>query len=330
MQAQVPHNPYLGLWSRVAGFDPGELSTLLTERAVVRIVVMRGTVHLVTADDALVLRPLSQPVLDGEMRRHSQYAATLAAIDVDEVVDFARPLLDERPRGARELRRLLAARFEGIDPGALVLACRNRLALVQVPPRGLWRRSGEVTTATIESWLGRPVDPAPSIDEVMLRYLDAYGPAQPADMAAWSRLTGLRDVVERVRPRLRTFRDDRGRELLDVADGILVDGDAPAAPRFLPEYDNALLAHADRSRFQREDAPLLATQEPVHGTVLEDGQVCATWALGRVDGTSTMTVRHLPVPKRRLAAVVAEGDRALRFIEPDATTHRVVLVPAAG
>ncbi|MET0146383.1 MAG: winged helix DNA-binding domain-containing protein [Ilumatobacteraceae bacterium] len=331
MQAQVPHNPYLGLWSRLAGFEPDSLSTLLTGRQVVRIVAMRGTVHLVTATDALTLRPLCQPVLEGEMARHPQYAEVLASIDVDEVVNVARPLLSERPRGARELRRLLGARFPDVDPGALVLACRNRLALVQVPPRGLWRRGGEVTTTTAETWLGRPLVERPSIDDVVVRYLAAFGPATTADIAAWCRLTGFREVVERIRPRIRSWRDERGRELLDVPDGLIVDPDVPAPTRFLPEYDNVLLSHADRSRFQHADAASLATAGPVHGTVLDDGEVVATWNLTRDadTGTSTMTVCHLTLPARRQRAISAEAERALRFLEPDASARRVVLVPAS-
>ena len=113
MQAQVPLNPYLGLWSRLRGFVPDDLATLLWERRVVRIVVMRGTIHLVTADDALLLPPLVQRVLDGEMARHRDYAPALAGVDLDAVLEVARPLLDERPRAVPELRRLLAERFPG-------------------------------------------------------------------------------------------------------------------------------------------------------------------------------------------------------------------------
>jgi Winged helix DNA-binding domain len=329
VQAQVPHNPYLALWSRLRGFDPDELSTLLVDRRLVRIVVMRGTIHLVTADDALLLRPLAQPVLDGEMARHPEYRPKLADVDVPAVVTALRPLLEERPRGARELRRLIVERYPDEDPGALAFACRNRLALVQVPPRGLWGQGGEVTTTTAEAWLGRPLVERPVVDDVVLRYLAAFGPATAADMATWSRLTGFREVVERLRPGLRTFRDDRGRELLDVPDGLLPDPDVPAPIRILPEYDNVLLSHADRSRFSRDDAALLATSAAVHGTALVDGVVAATWALTRDKATtsSTMTLRHLPLSRSVIADLEAEADRALRFVEPDAADHRVVMAP---
>ena len=331
LQAQVPLNPYLGLWSRLARFEPDDLATLLWDRRVVRIVVMRGTIHLVTADDALLLRPLVQPVLDGEMARHRDYAPTLAGVDLTAVLDYARPLLDERPRAVPELRRLLAERFPEHDPGALAFACRNRLALVQVPPRGVWGRRAQVTLATAEGWLDRPLVADPSVDDVVLRYLAAFGPSTAADMAAWSRLTGFRDVIARLRPRLRSFRDEHGRELLDVPDGLFPDPDQPAPTRFLPEYDNLLLSHADRQRYTRDDAAALATDSPVHGTALSDGSVAATWSLAR-DGdtttaTATMTVRHLPLARRAVADLEAEAHRALRFLEPAAAEHVVRLIP---
>ena len=291
---------------------------------------MRATIHLVTADDCLQLRPLVQPVLDGELARHRDYAPALRGVDLAPVLEAARVLLAERPRTGPELRRLLGERFPDVDPGALAYACRNHLALVQVPPRGVWGKRGQVTVTTAEAWLGRPPVAGTSIDDAVIRYLAAFGPATPADMATWSRLTGFRDVVERLRPRLRTFRDERGRELVDVPDAPLPDPDTPAPPRFLPEYDNAVLSHADRSRYLPDDLAQLATDGPVHGTVLDDGFLWATWSIARGDGAATMTIRHLAGTRSGAAAVAAAGDRVLRFLEPAASDYDVRLVPAAG
>ena len=327
LQAQVPHNPYLGLWSRLAGFDPEALSALLRDRAVVRIVVMRGTIHLVSADDCLTLRPLMQPVLDAELARQRVFADPLRGVDLEPVLAFARPLLEERPRTGGELRAAFAERFPWLDATALTYACRNRLALVQVPPRGVWGQSARVASTTAESWLGRPLVEEPSIDDVVLRYLGAFGPATAADVAAWSRLTGFREVLERLRSQLIMFRDGRGRELFDLPDAPRPDPDTPARPRFLPEYDNLLLSHADRSRFISERGGRLSSVTgPVHGSVLHDGFGIGLWRLDRDrdQGSATLVVNHVErLTKRVTGAIAAEGRRLLKLVAEDAGSHDV-------
>ncbi len=300
------------MWSRLDGFEPETLSTALERREAVRVGVMRGTIHLLTADDCLVLRPLTQPVFEGQLWRHRDLSPPLRGVDLDPVVEAGR-LAFEEPRTGTELRALLAARFPELDAAALAYACQMRLALVQVPPRGLWGESSQVRWTTAESWLGRPLAPDPSLDDVVLRYLAAFGPASVADATTWCRLTGLRGVVERLRPQLVTFRDARGRELFDLPDAPRPDPDAPAPVRFLPEYDNVLLSHDDRSRFVAvSDRALLG---PVWstgwGAVLHDGGVRAIW---RAE-PGGVVVRHVPLPKRALASIAAEGRRLGRFLE---------------
>jgi DNA glycosylase AlkZ-like len=331
MQAQEPPDPYIALWSRLESFRPEELGGLIEDRELVRINVMRGTIHLVTAEDCLLLRPLTQPVLDGQLARHGQHKDALAGIDLGKVLDFARPLLTENALTGGELRGLLAERFPDRDVAALAEACRHLIACVQVPPRGVWGRTSQVRLTTAESWLSRPLEPNPSIDDVVLRYLGAFGPATVADVAAWSRLTGFREVLERLRPRLRTFRDERGRELFDLPDAPRPDPETPVPIRFLPEYDNVLLSHADRSRFRspRERAPLSAVSKPIKGTVLEDGYVSATWRIerDRASGAATLVIDHVTkLTKRARASIAAEGRRLLRFVAADAESHDVRLV----
>ncbi|HJV09683.1 MAG TPA: winged helix DNA-binding domain-containing protein [Acidimicrobiales bacterium] len=319
MQAQVPLNPYTGLWSRLAGFDPAELSQLLVDRKVVRTVVMRATIHLVTAEDCLLLRPLTQEVLSKELARHPEFAPALRGVDLEPVLAYAREVFAESPRSTGQLRAVLGARFPDIHAGALAYACRCLLPLVQVPPRGVWGQASQVAVTTAEAWLGRPLAERPSIDEVLLRYLGAFGPASVADAGTWSRLTGLREVFERLRPQLVTFRDERGRELFDLPDAPRPDPDTPAPARFLPEYDNVLLSHDDRARVT--SVPFFAPG-PVHGTVLSDGFVRATWAL---DGAG-LTVRHSGLDADALAGVEAEGRRLLEFL--GVAAGEVRLVPA--
>ncbi len=323
MQAQVPHNPYTGLWSRLQRFRPQSLSELLERREVVRVGVMRGTIHLVTADDCLLLRPLMQPVFEAQLRRHQEHGPALRGVDLTPVVEFARSLLAEKPRSGTELRATFGERFPDLNPAALAHACQMELAFVQVPPRGLWGRSGQVRSTTAESWLGRPFASDPSIDSVVLRYLAAFGPASVADVTTWCRLTGMRAVVERLRPQLVRFRDERGRELFDLPGAPRPSDETPAPVRFLPEYDNVLLSHDDRSRFVRaEDRAVLGPVWSIgYGAVLADGLISAIWRL-EPDG---LIVSHVPrLSKKVLASIVAEGRRLARFLEAPSSEVQLV------
>jgi hypothetical protein len=329
LQAQNPLHPYLALWSRLDGFDPHRLGQLLEDRSLVRIVVMRGTIHLVTADDALLLRPLTQPVLDAEIARHSEFAPHLAGVDTQPVLAFARRLMADEPMTGQRLRAALADRFPDLHPGALAYACRCLLPLVQVPPRGVWGKSLAVTSTPVESWLGRPLEANASIDTVVLRYLQAFGPATVADVTTWSRLTGLREVVERLRPQLRTFRDELGRELFDLDDGPRPDPDTPAPVRFLPLYDNLLLSHADRSRFFAADERRFSKAiGPYKGSALVDGEIKAIWHLehDKPAGQVALVVEHLPLTTKAASAVEDEAGRTLRFWQPAVANHDVRLV----
>jgi hypothetical protein len=333
LQAQMPLNPYLAPWTRLAAFEPDALGRLVMDRKVVRIVLMRVTIHLVTADDALELRPLVQPIVARELAGHRDYGPPLAGVDLAPILDVARLLLAEQAMSGPKLRAALAARFPDVDPAAMAYACRNHLALVQVPPRGVWGRTGHVAVTTAESWLGRPLATRPSIDAVVLRYLGGFGPATPADAGVWSGLAGLREVFERLRPQLRMFRDERGRELFDRPEAPRPDPDTPSPPRFLPEYDNVLLSHDDRSRLVAPDlrARLFAATGPMHGSLLFDGYAVGVWRIERdASGGATLVVDVVErLPRRSAAGVEAEGRRLLGLLASDAGSHdvRVVVNP---
>jgi hypothetical protein len=325
LQAQDPPDPYIGLWSRLDGFRPEELSGLIADRKAVRLGLMRATIHLVTARDCLTLRPVMQPVLE-RTYRGSPFTRATAGVDLDELLAVSRGLYQERPRTTKEMRALIEEQWPGRDASSLVHAVRFLLPLVQVPPRGMWKASAEVTQTTAEAWVGRPLERSRSPDRVVLRYLGAFGPATTADVRTWSGLTGLREVMDRLRPRLVTFRDEKGRELFDLPDAPRPDPDTPAPPRFLPQFDNVALSHDDRSRIIDPGHRRFLLEEGVggYGGLLVDGFARGMWRVTEDEDTATLQIRPLDrLPPAERTAVTEEGVRLLSLLSEDTSGHDV-------
>ena len=307
LQAQVPTNPYPGLWSRLEGFArsrPGDVARRAAggpDRLDPR--------HHPSPDGRRLPRAsgrCSGPSSTGSWPRIPRWGRpSPASISIRSSSGRGRCWARSRSPCPR-FRAALGERFPAHDAAALAYACRNHLALVQVPPRGLLGRSHQVTVTTAEAWLGRPLAASPSVDDLVLRYLRAFGPATAADIATWSRLTGIAAVLDRLGAQLRQWTDDAGRTLWDVADGELADPETPAPVRLLPEYDNVLLAHADRSRFfDAEPTPALYPAGQLgRGHVLVDGTLRGSWRIadGRLD------VLHLPLSRDDLDAIGRGGD----------------------
>lgn len=326
MQAQNPNDPYVGLWTRLDGFRPEKLARLIEERRAVRGLLMRGTIHLVSDRDYLALRPVMQSVMERVFSSGSPYGRNVAGMDVEVLLAAGRALVEERPRGRAELSRLLGERWPERDADSLGHAIAYLVPLVQVTPRGLWGKSGRAALTTVEAWLGRPLDRETSPDETVLRYLAAFGPATVMDVTVWSGLTGMREVIERLRPRLRTFRDEQGRELFDVTNGALPDPDTPAPPRFLPVYDNAFLGHADRDRIVSEEHRLRAATVGGSG-FLVDGFGAGMWRIDRANGRATLLVEPFErLARRDRTSLAEEGARLLAFVAADAERRDVRFV----
>ena len=323
MQSQVPLDPYVGLWSRLRAFDPDTLGHELLERRAVRMTLLRATLHLVTCEDALRLRPLLQPMLERAFDS-SPFARELRGLDLTPVLVRAGELLEQNPLTTAQLRVALGEDWPGHDANALAYAVRYLVPLVQVTPRGVWGRTLQPTMATLGAWLGDVPTSPRSLDEVVLAYLRAFGPATTADIRAWSWLADLRLTLERLRPRLRTYRDERGRVLYDAEDGLFADPATRAPVRFLPQYDNVFLSHADRSRIM--DAVTWDHSFMHRGAFLADGFLAGAWKLTRTKDESTIEVdirvRVRPVQRR---AILEEAEALIAFLAPEAVARRTQL-----
>jgi hypothetical protein len=321
LQSQTPASPYPGLWTRLTAFDFADLGALLTERRVVRLVLMRSTVHLVTAADALRLRPWLRPMLDRSFRG-SQWAAGLAGAGQAEIVRHGRELLREQPRTPAELRTALGARFPAADPASLVNAVRSWLPLVQLPPRGVWGRGGAPVYALLDEWLGAP-QTLPEPADLVRRYLAAFGPATPADMQKWSGTTGLKAVFTAMD--LRRYAAADGRVLYDLPDAELADPAQEVGPRLVADFDNLLLSHADRGRILAPEhrSRVITVNGLVRGTVLVDGFVGGSWQFERdKDAAAVAVTPFAPLRPADRSALEAEALRLLAACHPGAA-HQV-------
>jgi hypothetical protein len=323
LQAQTTHSWYAGLWSRLDPFDPHETGRLLAERKLVRIALMRSTIHLVTAADCLWMRPLLDQVVKGP------YVRDLSDQLVVDVAKTARKLLEREPLTSSELERRLVERFPDHADDRLWRIPRGALPLVQVAPRGVWGQSGPAAHTTAEKWLGRPLAKEPSLEQLVIRYLAAFGPASVMDAQAWSGLTRLGAVFEGLRDRFAVFADEGGRELFDLPDAPRPPAKTKAPVRYLYDYDNLLLSHADRSRFEFDDMrrKIWTRYEGIPGSVLVDGLVRGLWTVRRERGKSALldVMLSAPLKKREEGEVVREGERLLEFLAADVPARDVKL-----
>lgn len=327
MQAQAPNAPYIGLWTRLDGFRPDDLAQMIIERQAVRTSLMRTTLHLVTARDCLALRPVMQPVLARGFYSGSPFSRRIVGVDIETLLATGRALLEQQPRTTAALGKLLGEQWPTHDATSLAHAVRYLVPLIQMPPRGIWGASGQATWTTVEAWLGRPLDGDSMPDEIVMRYLAAFGPATINDIQAWCWLTRLRGVVERLRPRLRTFRDEHGRELFDLPNAPRPDPDMPVLPRFLPEYDNALLSHADRTRIIADtDRNRVFTK----GAFLVDGFVRGVWKITRQHDAATLLIEPFEsLTKQDCTALAEEGALLLAFAVAEGEAYDVRFIAAA-
>jgi len=315
LQAQVTSPPYVGLWTRLKDFRREDLTRLMEEKQVVRATLMRATLHLMTAEDYLLLRPALQPALTRSM--NSIAGKRLDGLDVDRLVGVAREYFEREPHPFADLRPLLSELEPDRDPSALAYAVRTSLPLVQVPSGGVWGYSGKAPFTTAERWLGRALSGSEDPRRLVLKYLAAFGPATVRDVQTWSGRMQLKQPVEELRAELRTFRDERGNELLDLPDAALPPEDTPAPPRFVPDYDNLVLSHADRGRVISDEhrKKVFLSAARVRATFLIEGFVRGAWKVEKTRKTATLVIEPFePISTEDHAALSDEGERLVRFL----------------
>ena len=308
------------------------MTKLIEQRRVVRCALLRSTLHLVSARDLLALRPLLQPVLERGLR-HSAHARHLNGIDLRELAAAAHRRLAQEPIASGELGAWLAQTYRGRDPTALAMAARCQLPLVHVPPAGTWGSHKNAALCPADVWLDAGRVPArlaeandDPLEQLVCRYLAAFGPASAADIATWCGLTQLKPALDALAPRLRRYRSDDGRLLYDLARTRLPDPDTPDPARLLPGFDNLLLSHADRRRVlaDADRARVFGSNGLIKPVVLVDGFVRATWQVAREQDRAVVTVEpfmKLNAAQRDEIAVEAHG--LMQAVEPDAGARDV-------
>jgi hypothetical protein len=327
LQAQLPKPPFVGLWTRLSGFRRDAIAKAVRDRTIVRATFLRGTLHLVTARDYVALRGVLQPALTAGLRAILKERAD--RFDLARLLSKARRFFGDAPQTFDAFRDFLVAADPEGDARAGAYATRMHLPLVQVPDDSAWAYPAVANFTLADAWIGRGIpDAAEACDArpLVRRYLAAFGPASVTDAQTWSGHKGLEPAFEALRPELTSLRDEGRREIFDLPESPRPPEEVEAPPRFLPEFDNLLLSHANRRRVLA-DAHRKRVFLPglrVAATFLVDGFVAGTWTVKRTAGRAVLAIEPFgPLARPVKAALEEEGDRLLRFVEPDAPARDV-------
>jgi DNA glycosylase AlkZ-like len=297
IQAQYAPSAYIGLWSRLEGFDRAGLTAALRRRRVVQGTLMRATIHLVSARDYW---PFALAIRD---TRRAWWLKVYPGTEAAEIEARATALERELSSGPRWRDELTAMSASDLNGAGLWLD------LVRVPPSGTWEQRRAHRFALADAWLGPPGDDRDALVHLVTSYLRGFGPATRADVAGWAGLSvaKVREALDRMP--LRRFRDERGGELLDIPRAPLPDPETPAPVRFLPTWDATLLVHARRTGILPEAfRPLVFNTKTPNSfpTFLVDGRVAGTW---RHEGGRVLVNPFEPLPRNARGAVDDEARR---------------------
>jgi hypothetical protein len=322
MQGQEPKHPYVGLWSRLSGFEEGQLDQAIQDRELVRATMFRGTLHLVTAADYLRFRTTIAPVLEAGLKVLGDRGEGL---EPEKVIKAARKLLAKDPLTFTEVRDALQEEFPEVNDRALGFCTRMMVPLVMYPTDARWSWPANARFTPADDWLDAVPEKNAVPEELVTRYLQAFGPATPADFQTWSGLQKAKPLFDGLE--LEQFTDEAGKTLYDVPSAPRPDPDTPAPVRFLPEFDNLLLAHAKRERIiADEHKPAVFTKNlRVKATYTVDGLVAGLWTADKKRGVATLTLTPFGrTTKKTGTELERAGAGLLRFLEPDAKTCAVV------
>jgi hypothetical protein len=334
MQAQYSPSPYIGLWSRLEGFERADLEQALRDDRVVKTTAMRGTLHLLPSSRLAHYRITSgSSYYDTTLARLRELGVDLEAIRA-HVVSHVR----ERPHTRREVSRLVAGALglEGEVPAwvtqrpTAVAAVAVTTDLVNLPDDAAFGYFGgsryRAAPATPE------VEPTEAFRYVTTAYLAAYGPASKTDLAQWSGKAVSAFAPALAELELVSFRAEDGRVLVDLPGALRPPPDVPVPVRFLPKWDSLLLAHARRQRILPETyrKRVIAKNGDVTSTFLVDGMVAGTWEV-TLRGRAVLTLTALGrIAARSRREVEAEGHRLLAWLRPEAESPEVRWADAPG
>ncbi len=322
LQAQVQNPPFIGLWSRLLNFERNHLHAAMEARQIARTPAMRSTLHLLTTGDLLAWRAPLQAALERALSAF--HGRNIAGLDLAPVIAEARRLFAEKPRTMAEIRAGLLEIAPDSDGNALDYVARTYVPVVQVPPAGFWGVGGSPVYAMADDWLGRSPAEDSAPFALIWRYLAAFGPATVMDAQAWAGLTRLKDAFETLRPELVTCRDEGGVELFDLPGAPLPDAETPAPVRFLPDYDNLVLSHANRLRIIDDDhrQGVFLSAGRVRAVFLVDGFVRGAWKFERTRKSAALIIEAFaPLSAQDRASLETEGGRLLRWAEPNAADY---------
>lgn len=316
-QSQIPNPPYMGLWTRLASFRRDDLTTAMQNRQIVRCAMFRSTLHLITQTDHYSFHRVIEPALVKGLR--SFHGRNIEGLDIPPLVNAIKPFLAESSRSMGEIGKFLQTIEPDRQPEAMNYAIRTYLPLVQIPPSGTWGAGSKATYVTAESWIGR--GESADIGALFLRYLAGYGPASIMDFQTWTGMTKLAPEIESIKSKLRLFVDENGVELYDLPDMPLPDIDAPLPVKFIPEYDNLLIGHADRTRILPEEhrKKVFLSAGRVLSTILVDGFVAGVWKIETTKRHATLQITpFITLTDTQREALISEGERLTRFVADSA------------